>query len=48
MILEQKKLMLYQIGGNFSSQQLHFIVGCLHTKTHELFLPIESMELGFD
>ena len=40
--------MLYQEGDYFSSQQLYFVMGCLHMMTHELFLHIESMELGLD
>ena len=48
MFFEQKKLVLYQGGDHFSFQQLHFVVGCLHMMTHELYLHDESMELGRD
>ena len=43
-----KKLVLYQGDDHFSSQQLHFAVGCLHMMPHELYCLDESMELGFD
>ena len=48
MFFEQKKLVLYQGGDHFSFQQLHFVVGCLHMMTHELFPHVESMALGLD
>ena len=40
--------MLYQGGDQFPSQELLFIVRCLHMMTHELFAHVESMELGLD
>ena len=45
---ETKKLMLYHEGDHFSSQQLHFAMGCLHMMTHELYHHDESMELELD